>query len=78
MTEARSRDAWHHTAALLALIANCHRDAKKHRPFTPQDFHPGMRRPEALPSGKDLSVLKAVFVDRQPPPTQENSHARNH
>jgi len=78
MTEARSRDAWHHTAALLALVANCHRDAKKHRPFTPQDFHPGLRRLDPMPSGKDLSALKAVFVDRQPPPTLENPHAQHY
>jgi hypothetical protein len=68
MAEARSRDAWHHTSALMALIANCHRDAKKHRPFTPADFHPGLSRTPPLPAGgTDLSILKQVFVDRQQP-----------
>lgn len=41
MVEARSAAQWNHTAALLALVANCHRDPKKRpRPFTPRTFHP--------------------------------------
>ena len=40
MADARSRDAWGHTAAVLAMLANCHRDPRKCPPFTPADFLP--------------------------------------
>jgi hypothetical protein len=69
MAEARSRQQWHHTAALLALIANCHRDAKRHRPYTPEDFlprTPAARQPSTPPI-TDLSILKTLFVDRPRP-----------
>jgi hypothetical protein len=70
MADAASRDRWNHTASLLALITNCHRDPKKARPARPQDFHPYARssrgrRDEHKPRvGVDL--LKQVFVDRRP------------
>jgi hypothetical protein len=69
MAEARSHQQWSHTAALLALIANCHRDAKRHRPYTPEDFLPRRSARERTPPVPitDLSILKAVFVDRQRP-----------
>jgi hypothetical protein len=69
MAEARSRQQWTHTAALLALIANCHRDAKRHRPYTPDDFLPrcSTRERTSAPPITDLSILKAVFVDRPRP-----------
>ncbi|MGH7143119.1 MAG: hypothetical protein ACREJ2_03175 [Planctomycetota bacterium] len=66
MAEGHGREAWAHTAALLALTANVHRDPKKSKPFSPSDFHPyeaaACRKP--VPKLKDLSVLKAVFVDQ--------------
>ena len=69
MAEARSRENWTHTAAILALEANCHRDPKKAKPFTPADFNPhelaNKRRP--LVRTKDLGLLKQVFVDRERP-----------
>jgi hypothetical protein len=40
MVEAKRREAWNHTSALLALLANAHRDPKKGRAFRPEDFHP--------------------------------------
>lgn len=43
MTEARGREAWDHTAQLLALTFNIHRDPKKGRPTKPADWHPYMR-----------------------------------
>jgi hypothetical protein len=33
MAEARGRESWAHTSAILALIANVNRDPKKTRPF---------------------------------------------
>jgi hypothetical protein len=65
MAEGRQQERWQHTASLLALIANCHRDPKRRRPYTPEDFLPKTReRTQPLP---DLSLLKAVFVDRTTP-----------
>ena len=63
MAEARSRENWAHTSALLAMAANCHRDPKKSKTFTPSDFNPveaGKRR-EVIRS-TDLGILKRVFV----------------
>lgn len=38
---ARRRNEWDHTAAIIATLANCHRDPKKRRtPYQPKDFHP--------------------------------------
>ena len=66
MAEARSQEQWNHTAALLALIANCHRDPHRRKAYEPSDFLPGrVGRDEVLPTA-DLSVLKSVFVDRSP------------
>ena len=70
MADAASRDRWQHTASLMALVANCHRDTKKSRAFRPKDFHPfekqrrprdGNRKPTV-----GIEVLKQVFVDRRP------------
>ncbi len=64
MAEGRSREAWNHTAAVMAILANVHRDPKKHGPYGADDFHPYRTRGrEAVPKTKDLSILKAVFVD---------------
>lgn len=70
MADAASRDRWQHTASLMALLANCHRDPKKSRAFRPKDFHPfekSRRRPtgEKFPKA-GIEVLKQVFVDRRP------------
>lgn len=45
MVEGRGANAWNHTAALMATIANCHRDPKRRaKPYQPSDFHPHARR----------------------------------
>ncbi len=65
MAEAKNRQAWAHTSALLALTANCHRDPKKTRPFQPADFHPHERsnkKPAHMKVG--IGILKQVFVNR--------------
>lgn len=66
MAEARSRERWAHTSAVLALTANVHRDQrKKPAPYKPTDFNPHQRRRE-LPGRKaSIQVLKQVFVDSQ-------------
>lgn len=63
MAEARVRDQWNHTAAVMALIANALRDPKRTGPLKPQDFHPLQQRPNRqVVRLDDLSMLKRVFV----------------
>jgi len=66
MAEARGRDNWTHTSAILALIANVNRDPKKTRPLKPADFDPYTakdRRDEAI-EVTDMAVLKDAFVNQ--------------
>ena len=66
MAEAKTRAMWEHTSALMALLANCHRDPKKTRPFQPSDFNPyHRRRKDASQVKASISVLKQIFVDRR-------------
>ncbi|MBI5940567.1 MAG: hypothetical protein HY859_09090 [Caulobacterales bacterium] len=67
MAEARNQERWNHTAALLALTANCHRDPKRRQPYVPADFLP--KRADQAPAVPitDLSILKTVFIDRHLP-----------
>lgn len=73
LAEARQRDQWNHTASVMALIANVNRDPKKGRPAKPDDFHPLRKHTirtdstERQPPIADISILKAVFVDRSLP-----------
>lgn len=62
MAEAVSRQRWAHTSALMCVIANCHRDPKKTRPFQPADFDPHRQRKAAPPVKVGIGVLKQVFV----------------
>jgi len=70
MAESSSRDRWNHTASLMALISNCHRDPKRSRAARPKDFHPHTQSKPSLPSESKprvgVEVLKQVFVDRRP------------
>jgi hypothetical protein len=69
MAEGRVEEAWQRTSALMALIANTHRDPKKGRWFQPADFNPfgerSIRSEAAVRVG--IEVLKDVFVDRRMP-----------
>lgn len=68
MAHGRQRDQWNHTATLLAMLANINRDPKKSRAARPMDFHPmpdGKRRVKPAPIKGDITMLKAVFVDRR-------------
>lgn len=64
MAEARQRDAWAHTASILSLIANAHRDPRKTRSFKPADFDPFSARNKTVPT---VGVLKTVFIDKRVP-----------
>lgn len=65
MADAKGRDEWNRTAALLSLFANAYRDPKKGRVFKPADFNPYGEEKIVPKKVKDLSILKAVFVDRE-------------
>jgi len=63
MAEARGRESWARTSAVLALIANVNRDPKKTRPFKPSDFDPYSakdRREDAI-EVSDMAVLRDAF-----------------
>ena len=74
MADARQAEEWNHTAAILAMLANAHRDPKKTRPFKPADFHPGTQRTKCSRRivNADISILKSVFVDRAPIPAGDH------
>lgn len=61
MANARIEYEWSHTANILCIIANCHRDPHSTSEFHPSDFHPlhAKQRPiEKVP----ISALKQLFV----------------
>ncbi|MCC6910064.1 MAG: hypothetical protein IT430_19185 [Phycisphaerales bacterium] len=65
MAEAKRREQWARTSAVMALIANTHRDRRKGRPLRPSDFDP-FARPAPLVKA-DVRVLKQVFIDNRVP-----------
>ncbi|MEQ8785134.1 MAG: hypothetical protein RIC55_02510 [Pirellulaceae bacterium] len=63
MYEGHARDSWGRLANLMALIANCHREAKR-RPWRAADFDPYSRgggRGFRLTAG-NLHLLKGLFT----------------
>ena len=70
MAEAKQTDEWNRSAALMALLANTHRDPKKSRKFKPADFHPHLKQRHPTrnvkPPKVGIAVLKSVFVDGKP------------
>lgn len=68
MAEARERSEWTRASALMALIANAHRDPKKNKAFKPGDFDPFSRSRTSKPAIRaDVSVLKDVFINGRMP-----------
>jgi hypothetical protein len=65
MGEARSRFAWGHTSALLAMLANVHRDPKRARVLKPADFNPHIQKTPHRNERVGVDILKRVFVDRK-------------
>lgn len=53
LAEGAQRERWARAGALMALLANCHRDPNKTRPFKPSDFDPyGKRTNERIQLNK--------------------------
>ncbi|MCR4414627.1 MAG: hypothetical protein NUV77_19595 [Thermoguttaceae bacterium] len=61
MAHARQQDQWNHTAQLLAMIYNAHRDPKA-RLVRPVEFHPLAPPKRPPPKTRDLSILRQMFV----------------
>ena len=63
----RSRRQWQHTASVMALYANCHRDPAKSLPFSPEDFMPAAKakpKPEATGMGPEVfAAFERAFAD---------------
>lgn len=74
MAEARQEQWWDVASAMMALVANCHRDSKtRSQPYYPEEFNPLSRRGDDQPLQIGVGVLKDVFVKsgrtpRLPPP----------
>lgn len=69
MTEARLSSAWDHTAAVLAMLANTHRDPKKQQRVKAEQFHPFKRKKQSGPRGipitrKNIGLLKKAFIGK--------------
>jgi len=60
LAEARVKDEWSRMSALMAVLANCHRDPKKTRAFRPADFDPFAKRSTPMPVTMD--DLKIMFL----------------
>jgi hypothetical protein len=70
MAEGRQRHDWSIASALMTLIANLHRDPKKHRALKPRDFDPFSRAGSATSKRHPkvpVSILKEVFIDGKVP-----------
>ena len=66
MADSRRKDQWSHTAAVMALTANIHRNPKKRsKPYSPAEFHPLVERTPVKIDKIGIRVLKRVFVDRR-------------
>lgn len=70
MAEGRSKVAWSHTSAVLALIANVNRDPKRSTPFKPDDFNPHASKGKSatLPKVKMKSLKNLLMGLKQGPP----------
>ncbi|MCK4603005.1 MAG: hypothetical protein KAU28_11095 [Phycisphaerae bacterium] len=64
MAEAKARDEWNHTSAVLAMLANVNRDPKKGRGFRPDDFNPyaAKRKTGIAIRADNIGILKQAFV----------------
>ena len=62
MVKAARRDAWDHTANLLALIINVNRDPQKGQPATAEQLHPYLEKLEALGVEQQSAAVKEQFA----------------
>lgn len=69
MLDGKQRHDWSIASAVMALVANIHRDPRRSRRLNPSDFDPFAKRsPTQRPIKVGVSVLKDVFIDGKLPP----------
>ena len=67
MAEGRQRAEWARMSSLMALAANCHREAKRSRAFRPSDFDPFTRSAAAnavMIDGGNVELMEKVFTGK--------------
>ena len=72
MLDGRQRHDWSIASAVMALVANIHRDPKRSRRLNPSDFDPFAKRQRPIKVG--VSVLKDVFIDGKLPAMPQEAH----
>jgi len=67
MAKGHGRDEWGRLSALLAWMANCHRDPKKGRALKPSDYDPYGREPGEVVevNSENIATLKQAFLNGQ-------------
>ena len=67
MAEGRQRAEWARMSSLMALAANCHREAKRSRAFRPSDFDPFARSAAAnvvVIDGGNVELMEKAFTGK--------------
>lgn len=64
MATGHDKARWRHTSAVLALLANCHRDPKSGRTFEPHDFDPHAGKASKMGRPRGGIELLKVFLPR--------------
>jgi hypothetical protein len=72
MLDGKQRHDWSIASAVMAVMANIHRDPKRSRRLNPSDFDPFAQRKRPIKVG--VSVLKDVFIDGKMPPIPKEAH----
>ncbi len=72
MLDGKQRHDWSIASAVMALVANIHRDPKRSRRLNPSDFDPFAKRQRPIKVG--VSVLKGVFIDGKLPAMPQEAH----
>ena len=62
MAQAKGKDAWAQTSAILAMLANANRDPKKTKPFSPSDFNPWTAKAKPKPTSTAPTVTISTSV----------------
>lgn len=63
MAEGRSRDAWNHTSATLAMLVNANPFRSGGKAATPSDFHPHVMKHRHEKKSGDDEVLRVKLKD---------------
>ena len=66
MVDGLRKEWWNHTAHVLAMLANCHRDENRRKsPYYPGEFNPTIRRRRVPLPKVPITALKQIFVDQR-------------